>query len=95
MSKLSNVLVTVGAIVGVVVVAMVLSRRPKKGPESDVQVSASEPIPAATVGTNRSSFFTKGVRRHPSQSPTDDGSMEASSTTTNLTPNWEEKVDDI
>jgi len=95
MSKLSNVLVTVGAIAGVVVVAMVLSRRPEKGQESDVQVSASEPTPAATVGTNRSSFFTKGVRRHPSQSPTDDGSMGAPSTTTNVIPIWADKVDDI
>jgi hypothetical protein len=95
MSKLSNVLVTVGAIAGVVVVAIVLSRRPEKGPESDAQVSASEPIPAATAETNRSSFFTKGVRRHPSQGRADDGSMGASSTTTNSTPAWEEKVDDI
>ena len=34
MSKLSKLLVVVGAIAGVVVVAIVLSRRPGKGPES-------------------------------------------------------------
>ena len=95
MSKLSKVLVTVGAIAGVVVVAIVLSRRPEKSPESDAQGSVSEPTPAATVGTNRSPFFTKHERQHPSQSPAGDGSMGASSTTTNLITDWEEKVDDI
>jgi hypothetical protein len=95
MSKLSKVLVTVGAIAGVVVVGIVLSRRPGKGPESDLQVSVSEPTPAATAETNRSSFFTKRARQRPSQSPTDDGPMGASSTPTNLVPAWEDKVDDI
>ena len=65
MSKLSKVLVAVGAIAGVVVVAIVLSRRPGKGPESDLQVSVSEPTSAATVETNRSSFFIKRARQHP------------------------------
>jgi hypothetical protein len=95
MSKLSKVLVTVGAITGVVVVAIVLSRRPSKGPESNRQVSVSEPTPAATAETNSSSSFTRGVRRHPSQSSSGDRSMGASSTATNLIPTWEDKVDDI
>ena len=68
MSKLSKVLVAVAAIAGVVVVAMVLSRRPGKGPESDLQVSVSEPTPAATVETNRSSFFIKRARQRSSPS---------------------------
>ena len=95
MSKLSKVLVTVGAIAGVVVVAIVLSRRPGKGSESDPQVSVSEPTLAATAATNSSSFVTKRVRRHPSQSPAGDGATGASSTATNLIPAWEDKVDDI
>jgi hypothetical protein len=95
MSKLSKVLVTVGAIAGVVVVGILLSRPPEKGPESDVQVSVSEPTPAATAETNRSSFFAKRVRRHPSQNPAGEGSIGASSTATNLIPTWEDKVDDI
>jgi len=95
MNKLSKVLVTVGAIAGVVVVGILLSSRPGKGPESDVQVSVSEPTPGATAETNRSSSFTKRARRHPSQSPAGDGSMGASSTATNLVPAWEDKVDDI
>jgi len=95
MSKLSKVLVAVAAIAGVVVVAMVLSQRPGKGPESDLQVSVSEPTPAATVETNRSSFFIKRARQRSSQSPAGDVSMGESSTATNLIPAWEDKVDDI
>ena len=63
MSKLSKLLIAVGAIASVVLVGIVLSRRPGKGPESDLQVSVSEPTPAATAETNRSSFFTKRARR--------------------------------
>jgi hypothetical protein len=95
MSKLSKVLVLVAAVAGVVVVAIVLSRRPGKGPESDLQVSVSEPTPAATVETNRSAFFIKRARQRPAQSPAGEGSMGVSSTATNLIPAWEDKVDDI
>jgi len=95
MSKLSKLLITVGTIAGVMMVAIVLSRRPSNGPESATQVSVSEPTPAATAETNRSSFLTKRARRHPSQSPAGDGSLGASSTATNLIPAWEDKVDAI
>jgi len=95
MSKLSQVLVTVGAISIVVGVAIVLSRRPAKDPESDQQVSDSEPTPATAAETNQSSFFTKHPRQSPSQSPTGDGSLGASSTATDLVPAWKDKVDEI
>jgi len=95
MSKLSKLLITVGTIAGVVLVAIVLSRRPGNGPESATQVSVSEPTAAATAETNRPPFFTKRVRRQRSQGPAGDGSMGASSTATNLVPAWEDKVDDI
>ena len=50
MSKLSKVLIAVVAIAGVVVVGIVLSRRPGKGPESDLQVSVSEPTSSRPGG---------------------------------------------
>ena len=56
--------------------------------------SVSEPTPAATAETNRSSFFSKLARRHASQSPAGDGTMEASSTAPNLIADWEGKVDE-
>ena len=67
MSKLSKLLIVVGAIAGVVLVGIVLSRRGSKGPETDTQPSVSEPTPPAPAETNRSSFFTKRARRQPSQ----------------------------
>jgi hypothetical protein len=95
MSKLSKLLIAVGAIIGVLVAAMVLSRQPGKGPESDLQVPVSDPPPAATVETNRSAFFTKRVRPRPAQSPASDEAVGVSSTATNLVSAWEDKVDDI
>ena len=90
-----RVLLTIAAVASVVVVGIVLSQRPGKGPESDTPVSASEPAPVADVETNRSSFFTRRTRQGPAQSPADDGPLGASATTTNLVLAWEDKVDDI
>jgi hypothetical protein len=95
MSKLSKMLVTVGAIAGVAVVMIVLSRRPDIAPENDLPVSGAERTSAATAETNHSTFFTRLGRRHPAQSPAGDGTMAASSTATNLIADWEGKVDDL
>ena len=46
MSKLSKLLVTVGAIAGVVLVGIVLSRRPGKTPEADTQASVLRASPS-------------------------------------------------
>ena len=95
MSKSSKLLITVVTVVGVLLVAMVLSRRSQNGPESSTQVSVSEPDAGATGETNRSGFFTKRERRRRSQNHAGDGSMGAGSTATNLIPAWEDKVDEI
>ncbi len=95
MSKPSKLVIAAGTVVGVVLVAIVLLRRPSNGPGSAAEVSASEPTPVATAETNRSSFFTKLGRRHLSQSPAGDGATEASSTATHLIADWEGKVDEI
>ena len=95
MSKLSKVLVAAGAIAGVVVVGIVLSRRPGQGPESDTQVSASEPTPPASAETNGSSFFTKHVRRQPAPAAAGSQPMGVSDAAANLITGWEDKVDDI
>jgi hypothetical protein len=95
MSKLSKLLIAAGTIAGVVIIAVMLSRRPGNAPESAAPESVSEPTPAVTAATNSSPFFTRRVRRSPSQNPASDGSMAEPSATTNLTPAWEDKVDDI
>jgi hypothetical protein len=95
MSKLSKLLIAVGAIAGVVVVGILLFQRPSKRPESDTQASVAEPTAPAPAETNHSSFFTRHARRQPSQTLTNDSSMGASSITTNLISAWEDKVDDI
>ena len=95
MSKSSKLLIAAGAIAGVVLVAIALSRRPHNGSESATQGSGSEPTAGATAETNRSAFFTKRARRHRSQNPAGDGSRGASSTATKLIAAWEDKVDEI
>ena len=95
MSKPSKLLIAALTVAGVVLVVVVLFRRPSKGPESATEVSVSEPTPAATTETNSSSFFSQRARRHPSQSPAGDGSLGASSTTSNLIAGWQDKVDDL
>jgi hypothetical protein len=95
MSKSSKLLIVVGAIAGVVLVGIVLSRRDSKVPETATQPSVVEPTPPAPPETNRSSFFTKRARRLPSQPLTNGGLMGASSTATNLVTGWEDKVDEI
>jgi hypothetical protein len=96
MSKLSKLLIALGVIACVVlVVGVVLSQRNSKGPETDLQASTPEPTPAAPEETNRSSFFTKPVRRQASQDLTNGGPMGASGAATNLMTGWEDKVDEI
>jgi hypothetical protein len=95
MSKLSKLLIVVGAITGAVLVGIVLSRRSGKAPETDAQASISEPSPLAPEETNRSSFFNKRPRRQASQTLTDRGPMGMSATGTNPMSGWEDKVDEI
>jgi hypothetical protein len=95
MSKLSKFLIAVGAIATVVLVGIVLSRRSSSGPETDAQPSVAEPTPPASAETQRSSFFTKRTRRHPSRPLTNEGITGASSVATNLVTGWEDKVDEI
>jgi len=95
MSKLSKLLIVVGAIAGVVLVGIVLTRRGSNGPETDTQPSAAEPTSPALAETNRTSFFTKRTRRQPSQPLTNEGLMGTSSAATNLVAGWEAKVDEI
>ena len=95
MSKLSKFLIAVGAIATVVLVGIVLSRRASSGPETDTQPSVAEPTPPASAETQRSSFFTKRTRRHPSQPLTNEGITGASTVATNLVTGWEDKVDEI
>jgi hypothetical protein len=90
MSKQSKLLIT-AAVAGIVLVAIVLAKRPGKAPESTTQESA----PATTEETNRSSFLIKRGRRHSSPGAVSDGSMGESSTATNSIPAWADKVDDI
>jgi len=95
MSKLSKLLILVGAIAGAVLVGIVLSRRNSKGPETDTPPSVSEPTPPAPEETNRPSFFTKRARRQPAQTATNGQPMGASETATNAVAGWEDKVDGI
>lgn len=92
MSKLSKLLIVVGAITGAVIVGIVLSGRSGKAPETDAQESISEPSPPAPDETNGSSFFNKRPLRQASQTLTDGG---PSATATNLMSGWEDKVDEI
>jgi hypothetical protein len=91
-SKLSKLLIVVGAITGAVIVGIVLSGRSGKAPETDAQESISEPSPPAPDETNGSSFFNKRPLRQASQTLTDGG---PSATATNLMSGWEDKVDEI
>jgi FtsZ-interacting cell division protein ZipA len=95
MSKLSKVLIAAGAIAGIVVIGIVLSRRPGQGPESDMQVSASEPPPPASAETNGFSFITKRARHQPAQAATSSQQIGASDAAANLITAWGDKVDDI
>ena len=95
MSKLSKLLIAVGALAGIVLVAIMLSRRPSTGPVSDTQASISAPTSPALAETNRPSFFTKRARRQPAQTATNGQPMGSSDTTTNAMAGWEDKLDDI
>ena len=95
MSTLPKLLIAAGAVAGVVLVGILLSRPGSKAPETDIPPSVAEPTPPALAETNRSSFFTKRTRRQPSQALTNEGLMGASSAATNLVAGWEDKVDEI
>ena len=92
MSKLSKLLIVVGAVAGAVIVGIVLSDRSGKEPETDAQASISEQTPPAPDETNGSSFFNQRPRRQASQTMPDGG---PSATATNLMSGWEDKVDEI
>ncbi len=95
MSRPLKVVITAGTVAGVLALAIVLSRRPRSGSEQATQDASSEPTAAATAETNSSSFFTRRVRRNPTQTPAGEASLGASSTATNLIAAWEDKVDEI
>ena len=95
MSTLPKLLIAAGAVAGVVLVGIVLSRPGGKGPETGIQPSVAEPTPPAPAETNRSSFFTKRTRQQPSQPLTSEGLVRAPSAATNLLAGWEDKVDEI
>ena len=92
MSKLSNILIVVGAIATGALVGILLSGRSGKAPETDAQASISEPSLPAPEETNGSSFFNKRPRRPTSQNLTDGA---PSATGTNAMSGWEDKVDEI
>jgi hypothetical protein len=95
MSKLSKLLIAVGTVAGVVLIAIALSRRGSKGPETEAQASATEPAPPAPAETSRPSFFTKRPRRQPAHPVAPGQSVEGSATATNLVSAWEDKLDEI
>ena len=80
---------------GVVMGGIVMFRRQPKGPEAEALPPAPEAPPAATPATNHSSFYTKRVRRQPSQALPNQQPAEMSATATNLIAAWEVKVDEI
>ena len=95
MSKLSKLLIVVGAIIGVVLVGIVMSRRSGGGPEADAEASITEPNSPATEETNASSFFNKRSRRAASQTLSNEGLVEMSATGSNIMSGWQAKVDEI
>jgi len=96
MSKLSKILIAIGALGGVVLVAFVLSKRPTDGAASDGQTAVSSPAPPAPPeANNRPSIFNKRARRQPAQTAAYGQPPGASETATNVMAGWEDKVDDI
>jgi hypothetical protein len=95
MSKLSKLLIVVGAFAGVAFLGIVLSRRAGSATGADEQASIAEPTPPAPEETNHPSFFTKRARRQASQTLSNAGPMEVSTAATNLMTGWEDKVDEI
>jgi hypothetical protein len=95
MSKLSKLLIAAGAVAGVVLLALVLSRRPGNEPERATPESISESTAITNAATNSSSFFIKRDRRNRSANPAGGMPMEASAAGTNLIAAWEDKVDEI
>jgi hypothetical protein len=95
MSKLSKLLVAVALVAGVLLLAVVLSRRTGKGSERDIQASAAEPAPADAQVTNRSALFTRRARRHPAAAAANSQLMGAADASTNQMTGWEDQVDNI
>ncbi len=95
MSKLSKLLIAVAIVAGVLLVAIALSRRGSKGPETDPQVSVAEPAPPAPAETSRPPFFTKRPRRQPAHRTALGQPVEGSAIATNVIPAWEDKLDEI
>jgi hypothetical protein len=93
MSKSFKLLILIGAITGVVLVGIYLSRRSDTAPEADAQASLSEPTSPDTEETNRSAFFNQRARREASPNGSDDGATGMSDT--NAMSGWESKVDEI
>jgi hypothetical protein len=93
MSKSFKLLMLIGAITGVVLVGIYLSRRSDTAPEADAQASLSEPTSPDTEETNRSAFFNQRARREASPTVSDDGSTGVSDI--NVMSGWEGKVDEI
>jgi hypothetical protein len=95
MGKLSKLVVAGGVIVGVVVLAVALSRRTSKRAESGIQVSAAEPAAAVSRATNRSDFTSKRARRPRAAGAANRPAMGTVDGAASPTPDWENKLDDI
>ena len=93
MSKLTQLLIAAGAFAGVILVAVILSRRGGQALETEVQAPATEP--ASPVETNRSSSFAKRPRRQSVHTAAMTQPAEGSVTATNLISAWEDKLDEI
>jgi hypothetical protein len=93
MSKLTKLLIAVGAVAGVVLVAVMLSRRGGQGPEREAQAPATEP--ALPAETNRYSFYAKRTRRQTAHTAAMSQPAAGSATSTNLISVWEDKLDEI
>ncbi len=88
-------MIGLGAIAGVVFVALILGGVRSKGPEADSQPAAAEPPPPVAAETNSPAFFSKHPPRSPSQSLTNGETAGMPAASAELLTNWEEKVDQI
>ena len=90
-----KVLTGLGAVAGIVFVALVLGGVRSKGPQTDTPSAAVEPPSPAAAETNSRSFFSKRPPRSPSQPLTDGETTEMPPASAELATHWEEKVDQI
>jgi hypothetical protein len=95
MTKLSKLLIAIGAITGVVLLGILLAGLSGKEPEPDAQESTSEPAPPADEETNPSSIFSNRMPREASQTLNNEEPMEASATAPIPMSGWHDKLEEI